>query len=522
MSTFYQQLTANGDSHHRAIVVPNRSIDLNYPQLISAIKSFQYQLAQLGLAHQSAVSISLPNSIEFAVGFLAVTSSSLIAAPLNPNYKQSEFAFYIEDVKSELVIVPQGAVKSNYPAVLAARQFNAAVAEVWWDSSSSKILFDLKEPGKLKTTGAGQIPPPPSPKETAFVLHTSGTTGRPKAVPLTHANMAATVSNIINTYKLVPSDTSYLVMPLFHVHGLLCGFLGPLGSGGSVIMPATFSAHAFWKEYVQYGANWYTAVPTIHQILLKSEKPVPVPYIRFIRSCSSPLAPTTFHDLEANFHAPVLEAYAMTEACHQMASNNLPPGKRKPGTVGQGQGVEVVILDGHANFVPKGKEGEICIRGPNVTPGYINNPKANAESFTKNGYFRTGDQGKLDDDGFVVITGRIKELIIRGGENISPVELDGVMLEHPAVAEAVSFGAPDEMYGQQVNAAIVLKNGHENTTEKDIQQFLSTKLSNFKIPRRIFFTKVMPKTATGKIQRRIIAAEFLDKNKNKNNIRAKL
>jgi acyl-CoA synthetase (AMP-forming)/AMP-acid ligase II len=221
------------------------------------------------------------------------------------------------------------------------------------------------------------------------------------------------------------------------------------------------------------------------------------------------LAPATFHALEKTFHAPVIEAYAMTEACHQMTSNELPPGRRKPGSVGVGQGVDVAILDRAGHRVPHGAEGEICIKGANVTPGYINNPKANEEAFTANGFFRTGDQGKFDDDGFLVITGRIKELIIRAGENISPIEVDSAILEHPAVAEAVSFAAPDEMYGQIVNAALVLKPG-ASATEKDIQDFLAQKLVKFKIPQTIFFTKVMPKTATGKIQRRIIADTFLN------------
>ncbi|ANB14077.1 Pcs60p [Sugiyamaella lignohabitans] len=510
MSTFQEQISRSA-KESEAISIPGGP-SLSYSQLLTAVRSFQKTLASINIPEKSAISISLPNSIEFAIAFLGTTASSFIAAPLNPNYKESEFAFYIEDVKSSLVIVPKGSFAGHYPAIAAAKKFNAAVAEAYW--LGDKIVLDLKYKGKLSDNAHSSIPPSPNPSDVAFVLHTSGTTGRPKAVPLTHANMARTVTNIINTYKLSPKDRSYLVMPLFHVHGLLAGFLAPLGSGGAVIIPPKFSAHAFWNDFLQYQANWYTAVPTIHQILLKSDLPSPVPYIRFIRSCSSSLAPSTFHALEKTFKAPVLEAYAMTEACHQMTSNNLPPGKRKPGTVGVGQGVEIAILDANGNKVKQGQEGEISIKGSNVTPGYINNPKANEESFTKDGYFRTGDQGKLDEDGFVIITGRIKELINRGGEKISPIELDGVMLEHPAVAEAVSFAAPDEMYGQVVNAAIVLKPGAK-ATEKDIQDFLSSKLSKFKIPQRIFFTKIMPKTATGKIQRRVIASTFLEQNKAK-------
>jgi acyl-CoA synthetase (AMP-forming)/AMP-acid ligase II len=275
------------------------------------------------------------------------------------------------------------------------------------------------------------------------------------------------------------------VMPLFHVHGLLAGFLAPLLSGGSAIIPQAFSAKQFWSDFNTYKANWYTAVPTMHQILLKNPPPNPKPKIRFIRSCSSALSPKTFHELEKAFNAPVLEAYAMTEAAHQMTSNPLPHnGKRQPGSVGFGQGVEVKILDGNGKEVPQGSEAEICIRGENVTKGYLNNPKANEESFTKDRFFRTGDQGKKDKDGYVIITGRIKELINRGGEKISPIELDNVIATNPSVAEAVCFAIPSEMYGQEVGVAVVAKDG-KNITEKGITDYVASKTAKFKVPKRV-------------------------------------
>lgn len=276
-----------------------------------------------------------------------------------------------------------------------------------------------------------------------------------------------------------------LVMPLFHVHGLLCGLLASLYSGGSMIVPQKFSASDFWKDFVTHGANWYTAVPTIHQILLKNPPPSPKPYIRFIRSCSSPLPPTVFHRLEETFNAPVLEAYAMTEAAHQMTSNPLPVfGKRKPGSVGVGQGVEVVILDEAGNDVPQGREGEICIRGENVTKGYLNNPPANATAFAKGGFFRTGDQGKKDEDGYVIITGRIKELINKGGEKISPIELDNVLTAHSSVSEAVSFAIPDDFYGNDIGVAVVLKPGQE-LGKDDLKVWVGEKLAKFKVPKKV-------------------------------------
>jgi len=275
-----------------------------------------------------------------------------------------------------------------------------------------------------------------------------------------------------------------LVMPLFHVHGLLAAFLAPLHSGGSVIVPPKFSAHEFWDDFITHKANWYTAVPTIHQILLKNPPPTTIPKIRFIRSCSSPLSPKTFHELEKAFIAPVLEAYAMTEAAHQMTSNPLPPAKRYPGSVGTGQGVEVKILDQSGKEVALGTEAEICIRGENVTKGYLNNPEANKSSFTEEGFFRTGDQGKKDKDGYVIITGRIKELINKGGEKISPIELDNVLAQNPSVSEAVSFAIADEMYGQDIGVAVVLKDGKEMSAD-ELRKWVAGKVAKFKIPKKV-------------------------------------
>lgn len=290
--------------------------------------------------------------------------------------------------------------------------------------------------------------------------------------------------NIKETYQLTSTDRTMLVMPLFHVHGLLCGLLAPLYTGGSMVVPAKFSASDFWRDFITHRANWYTAVPTIHQILLKNPPPEPKPQIRFIRSCSSPLSPTVFHQLEATYNAPVLEAYAMTEAAHQMTSNPLPPGQRKPGSVGVGQGVDVRILDAEGAELPRGAEGEICVRGDNVTGGYLNNADANASSFTKDGFFRTGDQGRLDEDGYVSITGRIKELINKGGEKISPIELDNVLTRHPRVAEAVSFAIPDDMYGQDIGVAVVSRPG-EDVSADELKAWVAEKLVKFKVPKEV-------------------------------------
>ena len=531
MSTLSTSFPHNSDA--TAIIIPSKpdALTITYKKLTADILSFQSQLADIGISHGAAVSIALPNSYAFIVSFLATAYQRAIAAPLNSAYKQDEFEFYIDDLSSSLALVPQGAFKEDGPAVRAARKYKAAIAECYWDGQ--EVVLDVKDLGKLKDKEPQKVAQTES-DDVALVLHTSGTTGRPKAVPLSHRNLTRTMKNIVATYELTPNDRTMLVMPLFHVHGLLAGFLAPLLAGGSAIVPQAFSAKQFWPDFALFKANWYTAVPTIHQILLKNPPPNPKPKIRFIRSCSSPLSPKTFHELEKAFNAPVLEAYAMTEAAHQMTSNPLPHnGKRRPGSVGFGQGVEVKILDGNGNEVPQGSGGEICIRGENVTKGYLNNPKANEESFTKDGFFRTGDQGKKDRDGYVIITGRIKELINRGGEKISPIELDNVIAAHPAVAEAVSFAIPSEMYGQEVGVAVVPKEG-KSITEKDITDYVASKTAKFKVPKRvrrllsyeiayhtadtttqIWILKEIPKTATGKTQRRKVAESMLAKDEPK-------
>jgi oxalate---CoA ligase len=551
-TTLSNSFKQGGDA--TAIIIPSKlkALTISYKELSADVFSFQQKIAKLGITPKSVVSIALPNTYEFIVAFLATSWQRAIAAPLNPAYKQGEFEFYIDDLKSTLVLVPRGTFREDGPAVRAARKHRAAVAECYWDPQRGEVVLDIKDIGKLKGNGNQRVQWA-QPHDIALVLHTSGTTGRPKTVssvtgsgkyktktwqvPLTHHNLTRTMSkslvsllyrcclhcteNIVSTYKLTFEDRTMLVMPLFHVHGLLAGFLAPLLSGGSVVIPKKFSASEFWDDFITYKANWYTAVPTIHQILLKNPPPKTKPKIRFIRSCSSPLSPITFQQLEETYNAPVLEAYAMTEAAHQMTSNPLPPGKRLPGSVGIGQGVEVKVLDQDGNEVERGAEAEICVRGENITKGYLNNPDANKSSFTEDGFFRTGDQGKMDKDGYIFITGRIKELINKGGEKISPIELDNVLACHPAVSEAVSFAIPDEMFGQDIGVAVVLKSG-QKLGEDELRTWVAEILAKFKVPRKvcsldlhyydpplnvfqIYFTDNMPKTATGKIQRRTIA-----------------
>ena len=480
----------------RAVAIPDGPA-VTYAELAAEIDRVAELLAAAGVQPAKAVSIALPNGLDFLVAFMAVARAGAIAAPLNPAYTADEFKFYMQDAEAQLAILPPG----DHPARESAAQLGVPALDASLDAAGKLTLSRAGAP-----LTARRDAPAPSPDDVALFLHTSGTTSRPKGVPLTHANLAASVQNIAAAYALTPDDVAMVVMPLFHVHGLIGVSLSTLASGGSLVVPPRFSASRFWDEQRASSATWYSAVPTIHQILLMRADGDDAPRgsFRFIRSCSAALAPAVFEQLESRFDAPVLEAYGMTEASHQMSSNLLPPGARMPGTVGKGTGVQIAIMDDEGGIVATGERAEVVIKGPNVTLGYHNNPQANAETFT-NGWFRTGDQGFLEADGTLTLTGRIKELINRGGEKISPLEVDAALLHHPAVAEAVCFGVPDVKYGEAVQAAVVCS---ADADESAIRAYCAEHLAGFKIPDRIYIVDSLPRTATGKIQRRHIAAMF--------------
>ena len=471
-----------------ALISPESGIRMTYAELRGQVRIMAGAFAASGIEPGNRVAIALPNGIPVVVSFLAASIAGT-AAPLNPSYRYDEFAFYLEDTRAKLLIAPvEGAEDARRAAAAAGIPILTATLE--------------------------EAPPPlafhaPDPDQVALILHTSGSTGRPKRVPIAHRNLAVSARNIADHYQLTPSDVSLCVMPLFHVHGLVASVLATLYSGGTVVVPAKFNALSFWRTVREYGVTWYSAVPTIHQVLISragSDRPSGVESLRFIRSCSSPLAPEHMLKMEELFGIPVLEAYGMTEASHQMASNPLPPHARKPGSVGQATGIEVGIMDEAGNLLPADTPGEVVIRGASVVDGYENNPEANQSSFT-NGWFRTGDQGVLDPEGYLTLIGRLKEMINRGGEKISPRELDELLLTHPAVAEAVCFGFVHPTWGEEVAAAVVLK-PELQATEAELLSFCKQHVAEFKRPKKIHIVPAVPKTASGKIQRRIVAAEF--------------
>ena len=484
-------LLTNGNSSRRAIsVVDGPSID--YETFRRQVDDLSTTLRKLGLGKGDRIAMALPNGLEVIALFLAASTVGT-AAPLNPAYTGDEFRFYLEDTNARALIVPRdGAAEARAAAgedIIVIEADLDAGGHVQLSSKGTAVQRDVRNDDD----------------EVALILHTSGTTSRPKRVPLSHANLMTSAQNVASTYQLTAEDVSLCVMPLFHVHGLVASTLATFFSGGTVAVPAKFNPLSFWSIVRDQHATWYSAVPTIHQVLLsraRGNRPDGAQQLRFIRSCSAALAPQTMAEMETVFGVPVLEAYGMTEAAHQMASNPLPPEARKGGSVGRGTDVAIAILDKEGNELPVGATGEVSIKGPNVFAGYEGNAEANAESFS-NGWFRTGDQGHLDSEGYLTLSGRLKELINRGGEKISPREIDEVLATHPAVAEAVCFGIPDRVYGEDVAAAVVLKS---DANEKELIAHCRSSLSDFKCPKKIYIMDAIPRTATGKIQRRNVAA----------------
>ncbi|CAM0901649.1 unnamed protein product [Alopecurus aequalis] len=490
----------------RAVVVHGK-IDLTHAALDALVDAAAARLRGAGVRPGHTVALCFPNTVELVITFLAVIRARAVAAPLNPAYTQEEFEFYLSDSEARLLVTN---AEGKAPA-------QAAAAKLGLPHAATATLLDPAGPLHLTGLPEGNEEEGLSVNEAsdvALFLHTSGTTSRPKGVPLTQRNLAASVQNIRAAYRFVETDATVVTLPLFHVHGLMCALLSSLASGASVTLPAggRFSASTFWADMRAAGATWYTAVPTIHQIILDRHASTPendYPALRFVRSCSASLAPVILERLEAAFGAPVLEAYAMTEASHMMTSNPLPQdGARKPGSVGRPAGeMELAVLDERGNEVAAGAPGEVCVRGANVTAGYKGNPAANAEAFA-HGWFHTGDIGVRDDeDGYVRLVGRIKELVNRGGEKISPIEVDSVLLTHPDVAQAVAFGVPDEKYGEEIHCAVIPRDG-ASLAEEEVVAFCRRNLAAFKVPKKVYITDDLPKTATGKIQRRIVSQHF--------------
>ncbi len=494
MHTTISDLIAEHDGAALAIGAPERDW-MTYAGLRTLSDNVRNALHGFGIGRGDRVAIVLPNGPEMATAFITVAQVA-VTAPLNPNYREDEYAFYLEDLKAKALVVMQG---DEGPSVAAANRLGIAIIRVSVADGSAAGEFELSS----DATGSADSGAP-GPDDIALILHTSGTTSRPKIVPLLQSNVAASAEHIRASLELTPEDRCMNVMPLFHIHGLLAAISASLAAGASVWCTPGFDALRFFGWMRDAKPTWYTAVPTMHQAILTRAgrnaeiiKEVP---LRFLRSSSASLPAQVMAALTETFSAPVIEGYGMTEAAHQMASNPLPPRAQKPGAVGVEAGPKVRIAHETEDRIIDGT-GEVVISGPNVTPGYEGNPEANAKSFFEADgarWFRTGDQGAFDEDGYLHLTGRLKEIINRGGEKISPLEVDSVLLDHPAIAQVVTFALPHPKLGEEVAAAVVLKG---EATERDIRNFAAERMADFKVPRKVIILDEIPKGATGKMQR---------------------
>ena len=475
-----------------ALVCPDDERSLTVDELAAIVGELAGRLHALGVRRGDRVAIVLDDGPELIELLFALSAVGAAAAPLNPAYTTPEYEFFLGDLAPRLLLAAAG----DAPAAREAAGATPVVDVVRRAGEAPALLADGEEAQRSPAFEPGE------PDDVALLLHTSGTTSRPKQVPLLQRNLVASARATASHYELGPSDVSYCAMPLFHVHGLVGSTLAQLAAGGSVVTPRRFTPSRFWTQAQDHGVTWLSASPTFHQAILKRPGD-PVETLRFARSCSSALTPEVMERAEQGYGVPMLQAYGMTEASHQMTSNPLPPAPRIAASVGLSAGARVRIVDDEWIDTPAGTPGEVVVAGPGVTPGYLGNDEANASSF-RDGWFRTGDRGVLTD-GYLYLQGRLKEMIIRGGENISPGEIDEVLLSHPAVAEAVCFGVDDEKYGQVVEAAVVLS---ASATEQELRAHCRRSLAAFKVPGTIRVVDAIPRTPTGKVQRRIVAAEF--------------
>ncbi|MEO0342469.1 MAG: acyl--CoA ligase [Pseudomonadota bacterium] len=498
------ELIADHPEDNKAFGAPGRDW-LDYGGLKAVATSTKATLNGCGVGRGDRVAIVLPNGPDMASAFFAVAQCAT-TAPLNPNYKVDEFEFYLEDLGAKAIILEAG---YEGPALVAAQKHDLTIVRLSPKSAAGD--FDL-----TVEAGTGESDTDvPDHDDVALILHTSGTTSRPKIVPLSQANVAASAQHIARGLALEPTDRCLNVMPLFHIHGLVAAVSATLSAGGSIWCAPGFDALKFFGWLQEARPTWYTAVPTMHQTILaragRNKEIIEEVGLRFLRSSSASLPPQVMTALTETFHAPVIEAYGMTEAAHQMASNPLPPRAQKPGSVGIEAGPMVRIAHEIENkLVDSTAIGEVVISGPNVTMGYESNPDANAKNFFEadgKRWFRTGDQGTFDPEGYLSLTGRLKEIINRGGEKVSPLEVDATLMDHPSIQQVVTFALPHPKLGEDVAAAVVLRDGM-SASEGEIRDFAKTLLADFKVPRKIVIMDEIPKGATGKLVR-IGLAEML-------------
>lgn len=483
-----------------AIAAPGRA-PLTYSALLAEIEQAAAALKALGVSRDDRVALMLPQGAEIAVALLAV-SAAAIAAPLNPVLGDDELAAAFETLAPRLLVVPAGAAAR---AVEVARGQGIRIIElvVRPDSPAGSFGFSGVH------ADAADAPEYSGPENVGLALPTTGTTGRSKFVLLRHRNFCAAAENTMTALQLTQADRCLDVMPSFHAHGLVAGVFASLRAGAQVVCTPAFDAARFFEWLAEFRPTWYTAVPTMHQAVVAEASMhrdlIEACPLRFVRSASSILSQALMEDLERTFGAPVTESYGLTEAS-QLTNTPLDRRKQKPGSLGTTGSSQIAIMGADGTLVGQGVAGEIVCRGPVLMAGYLGDPEATKQCFV-DGWFKTGDIGYLDSDGHLYMTGRQKEMINRGGEKVVPEEVDRVLLAYPPIAQAVTFGIPDPVMGEEIAAVVVLRSGTAATAAQ-VREFASGALSDHKVPRRVLIVPSIPTGPTGKLTRRKMGAYF--------------
>ncbi len=483
-----------------ALLAPG-SLALTYGRLAQRMQDVAAQLHSMGVGRHDRVALALPNGPELAVALLTVAATAT-CAPLNPAYGRREFETYLAALHAQALLVPAGI---DSAARAAARTLDLDIIEL--SSTGTGEVGDFAFTGAMrKRRGRRRAA---QPDEVAFILQTSGTTSQPKRVPLTHANVCTRAYNKSVAHRLDDSDRCLNVMPLWYGHGLIHTLLVSLMAGSSLVCTPGFEPTKFFAWMDEFRPTWYTAVPAIHQAILahaaQHRDVIARCPLRFVRSATASLSPQMVSDLEQLFKAPVTENYGLTETA-VIACNGLPPFVRKPGSVGVPLGLEVAIMDEGGTLLPPERLGEIVVRGATVTQAYDDDPMADLDAFT-GGWFRTGDQGYADRDGYLFVTGRLKEVINRGGEKVAPWEVEDVLMAHPSVMQALVFAVPHIRLGEDVAAAVVLRPSHTAMAE-ELRRFAVTYLAAFKVPSQVLIVDDIPTGPAGKPQRHLLAEQL--------------
>ena len=462
----------------------------SYRELRNQCCTVAARLALHGVKPGRAVAYALTNGPASAISILGIMYGGYLATAINLVAGNDTISYVLSHSSTQLV--------------LAQHQTQGLIAKALQahDDPPQTVLVD---DGFFEPCNDTAELRPLTHDDDGLLMYTSGTTGRPKGVVLRQSSVLAGGANAVLAHRLTPSDRALCVLPLYHINGLCVTIMGPLVSGGGVVIPPKFSVSSFWSTIRDHACTWFSVVPTqisylLHDVEKATTNPADIPGLRFGRSASAPLSPDVHEAFETKFGLPIIETMGLTETSAQILSNPLPPGDRKIGSPGVAIGNEVMIADDCQHQVPAGVEGEVLVRGPNVMRVYLDNPEATAAALTGDGWLRTGDLGRMDEDGYVFITGRLKELIIKGGENIAPREVDEALYAHPDVIEAAAFACACERYGQRIEAGVAL-NTQSSVSEQDLIELCTSKIGAFKSPDRIHFMAELPKGPSGKIQR---------------------